>query len=332
MRAPGFYFRPPGFASRMLAPLAAIYGAVAAARMRRAGARASVPVICVGNPTLGGAGKTPTALAIAGLLAGMGERPVFISRGYGGSNAGPLAVDPARHQAKEVGDEPLLLARAFPTIVAHDRAAGAALAAEQGANVIVLDDGFQNPALAKDFSFLVIDRAIGIGNAAVFPAGPLRAPLRAQLERADAIVLIGNGDSNAGAGARLPVFSARLVPDPATAMIFSGKKALAFAGIGHPEKFFATLGEAGIETVERMSFADHHRYTAEDAWTLMNAAAARGLVLMTTEKDLVRMHGDPALLELAAVTRALPVRLEFSDDVPIRRMLGAAIEKARARI
>ncbi|MEX2128300.1 MAG: tetraacyldisaccharide 4'-kinase [Xanthobacteraceae bacterium] len=319
----------------MLAPLAAIYGTVAAARMKRAGARAAVPVICIGNPTLGGAGKTPAALAIAEMLAGMGERPAFISRGYGGRSAGPIVVDPARHHASEVGDEPLLLARAFPTIVARDRVAGAELAAKRGASIIVLDDGFQNPALAKDVSLLLIDGAIGIGNGAVFPAGPLRAPLRAQLELAQGVVLVGvetDGISKLASGTALPVFIAKLVPDAATAMILSGKKALAFAGIGHPEKFFTTLADIGVEAVERMSFPDHHRYSAKDVRTLINAAATRGLVLLTTEKDLARMQGDPAQLELAAAARTLPVRLEFSDDVAVRRLLEAALAKARARI
>jgi tetraacyldisaccharide 4'-kinase len=266
------------------------------------------------------------------MLAGMGERPVFLSRGYGGREAGPAAVDPARDRADKVGDEPLLLARAFPTIVARDRVAGAELAVQRGASVVVLDDGFQNPALVKDLSLLVIDGGIGIGNGRVFPAGPLRAPLRAQLELAQGVVLIGIESaeiSKLARGTQLPVFTARLVPDAATALILAGKKALAFAGIGHPEKFFATLAEIGVELVERIAFPDHHRYSADDARMLINAAAARGLVPLTTEKDHARMQGDPALLELAAAARTLPVRIEFTDDVALKRLLSAAFAKAR---
>jgi tetraacyldisaccharide 4'-kinase len=163
----------------------------------------------------------------------------------------------------------------------------------------------------------------------------LRAPLRAQLELAQGVVLVGvetNGISKLASGTALPVFTAKLVPDATAAMILSGKKALAFAGIGHPEKFFATLADIGVEAVERMSFPDHHRYSAEDARTLINAAATRGLVLLTTEKDVAGMQGDPAQLELAAAARTLPVRLEFSDEVAVRRLLEAALAKARARI
>jgi tetraacyldisaccharide 4'-kinase len=335
MHAPRFYFRPRGIAATLLAPLGAIYGTVAAARMRRVGLRASVPVICIGNLTLGGAGKTPTAIAIAALLAELGERPVFVSRGYSGREAGPLLVDPAEHDAATVGDEPLLLAREFATIVARDRVAGANLAEQHNASVIVLDDGFQNPSLAKDVSILVIDATVGVGNGAVFPAGPLRAPLRTQLELAHAVVLVGMGANAMAAlahGVELPVFAARLAPEAATSMILAGQKALAFAGIGHPEKFFATLAEIGVEPTERIAFPDHHRYSAEDARRLIETAAMRGLALLTTEKDLIRMKGDPALAQLSEAARALPVRLEFTDAVQVRRMLQAALAKARQRI
>lgn len=333
MRAPGFYSRPPGLASFLLLPFAMLYGAVATWRMQRPGERAGVPVVCIGNPTLGGAGKTPTAIAVAQLLAAMGERPAFVSRGYGGSDAGPVQVDTSAHGAARVGDEPLLLARYFSTFVARDRLAGARLAAAGGASVLVLDDGFQNPSLAKDCSLLVIDGATGIGNGDVFPAGPLRAPLAAQLSLAQGVVRVGAGaasrtvESQAGVMG-LPVFAARLLPDPVAATALRGKKILAFAGIGRPEKFFASLRDLGADVVETRSFDDHHRFSASEARELLHAARARGLVLITTEKDVVRMRGDPALAELAAQAKALPVRLAFADEDGVRRLLERTLRKA----
>lgn len=330
MRAPGFYFQLPGLLCNLLSPLGAAYGAVASARMRRPGTRVSVPVICVGNPTLGGAGKTPTALALAGMLAQMGERPCFISRGYGGTAAGPIEVDSDRHSAKEVGDEPLLLARAFPTVVARDRVAGAKLAVQRGANVIVLDDGFQSPSLEKDCALLVIDRERGVGNGRVFPAGPLRAPLDAQLGLAQGIVLVGEGRAADGIAKeaqrrKLAVLTAKLVPDSAAAAELAGRKVLAFAGIGHPEKFFATLAALGAEIAEARAFADHHRFSASEAESLVGAAKASGLTLVTTEKDLARIKGELALATLAAQARALPVRLRFEDEVAVRELLRRAL-------
>ena len=269
MREPSFWWRDAGLAAAVLAPAAQVYGAVAAHRMAREGRRAGAPVVCIGNPTVGGAGKTPLALAVVRILAAMGERPVLLSRGYGGKLAGPLRVDPARHHAGEVGDEPLLLARAAPTIVARDRVKGAAAALAAGASVIVMDDGFQNPSLAKDFSVLVVDARRGIGNGRVIPAGPMRASLAAQLTRADALVVVGESAGAAAvdacALARLPVFAARLVPDRDFIAALGGGRALAFAGIGDPEKFFATLAAAGIAVAARRAFADHHRYSPSEA-------------------------------------------------------------------
>ena len=219
MRDPAFWWRKAGLRAALLAPVAAGYGAIAAGRMARTGARAEMPVLCVGNFTLGGAGKTPTVMALAKLLADAGEKPFCLSRGYGGSAAGPKLVNVHGDHADQVGDEALLLARAAPTIVSRDRVAGAALAKSQGASVIIMDDGLQNASLKKDFTLAVIDGKRGIGNACVFPAGPLRAPLAAQLARTDALLVMGDGD-----GARdvmslaekrgLPVLHGRLVPDP----------------------------------------------------------------------------------------------------------------------
>jgi tetraacyldisaccharide 4'-kinase len=334
MRAPGFYYRRPGLASFLLLPFGLAYGAVAAARMKRPGVRVGVPVVCVGNPTLGGAGKTPTALAIAHLLAAMGEKPIFLSRGYRGNDAGPVLVDSTQHNAASVGDEPLLLAGHFPVVVAHDRVAGARLAAGHGASVLVMDDGFQNPALTKDMSLLVVDGESGIGNGDVFPAGPLRAPLHAQLALAHGVVRIGTGEASNSVeqqakSAGLPVFAARLVPDAQSAAALKGERLLAFAGIGRPKKFFDTLRALGADVVEGRDFADHHRYSASEARELLLAARVRKLTLVTTEKDHARMQGDTALAELAAAARTLPVRLEFNDETAVQSLLERALAGAR---
>ena len=333
MRAPGFHYRRPGLAAFVLLPFAMAYGAVASWRMRQRGARGALPVICIGNPTLGGAGKTPTAIAVAQLLAAMGERPAFLSRGYGGSERGPLLVDPARHNARQVGDEPLLLAGVFPTIVARERVSGAALAARQGATVVVMDDGFQNPSLVKDLSLLVVDAATGIGNGDVFPAGPLRAPLHAQLALAQAVVRVGRGEASdfieaQAKAAGLNIFAADLAPDPRIAASLKGRKLLAFAGIGHPRKFFATLRALGAVVSDARAFADHHRYSAAEARELLETAIGRGLMLATTEKDLARMKGDAMLAELAAQSTALPVRLQFEDEEGVRKLLERTLKRA----
>src|SRR5262249_35122319 len=292
MREPSFWWGEASLASAMLAPLAAIYGAVARARFRGRGRLAAAAVVCIANSTGGGAGKTPRALAVAGMLAGAGEQPVFLSRGYGGTLAGPVLVDPTRHRAQDVGDEPLLLARTAPTIVARDRVKGAGIAA--GASAIVMDDGFHNPSLAKDFSVLVVDARRGIGNGRVIPAGPLRAPLDAQLARAHALVVVGpaTGGSAITEIARdrdIPVFRASLQADSAFIAGLAGHRLLAFAGIGDPQKFFATLAEAGAALAATRSFADHHRYTRREAAALCEEADRKGLTLVTTEKDLARL-------------------------------------------
>ena len=268
MRAPAFWWRKPGLAAALLEPIGRIYGAVAASRLKQAGARTAVPVICIGNPTVGGAGKTPTALAVAQMLIADGERPAFLTRGYGGTHKGPVWVAP-QHDAAEIGDEPQLLSRRAPTVVARDRAAGAALAVTRDISAIVMDDGFQNPALAKDLSILVVDGRRGIGNGRIFPAAPLRAPLGNQLAHAQAVLIIGevSGATPVAGAARargLPLFQGRLVPDAGTVAALRGRKVLAYAGIGDPENFFATLATAGIETVGRRSFPDHHVYSRDE--------------------------------------------------------------------
>jgi tetraacyldisaccharide 4'-kinase len=329
MREPAFWWRS-GTGS-LLAPVGAIYGAVAALRLRRRGIRAGMPVICLGNLTVGGAGKTPAALAVAHLLLAAHQRPFFLSRGYGGRLAGPLRVSPTLHRATDVGDEPLLLTRLAPTIVARDRVAGAKLAQFAGATVIVMDDGFQNPSLHKDLAILVVDGRRGIGNGRIIPAGPLRAPLGSQLDRAQALVLVGPADgaaaiSTAARRRGLAVFHGRLAPEPDVVAAIGRRQVLAFAGIGNPAKFFATLSEAGVDIAARRSFPDHHRYTAAQAQDLVARADAAGLMLLTTEKDLVRLAGDPQLGLLAARANALPVRLVIEEGDAFRQLVLDAVK------
>jgi tetraacyldisaccharide 4'-kinase len=329
MRDPAFWWRDGSLAAALLAPFAAGYGAIAARRMAQSGTRAGVPVICVGNFTLGGAGKTPTVLMLAKMLQEAGETPCCLSRGYGGNEAGPRRVDVQTDSAERVGDEPLLLARAAPTIVSHDRVAGAKAAAD--ASVIVMDDGLQNGALAKDFTIAVIDGRRGIGNGKIFPAGPLRAPLDAQMARTDALLVIGDnlntGKVTVAAGGR-PVFHGRLAPDAAALTALKSRNVFAFAGIGDPEKFFDTLTQAGIAVTQRKAFADHHRFTGEEAAELEMQAEHEGLTLVTTEKDHARMSGDPALAALAARAQVLPVTLVVDEVEKLRALVLGKIRRA----
>jgi tetraacyldisaccharide 4'-kinase len=320
MRAPAFWWRqqPSPFSVLLQAP-AALYAAIAARRMRRPGARAPLPVVCIGNFTVGGSGKTPAALAVAALLASREQRPFFLSRGYGGRLAGPIRVDPAKHRARDVGDEPLLLARAFPVVVSRDRPAGAKLCAAQGASLVVMDDGLQNASLVKDLAIAVVDGASGIGNGLCLPAGPLRAPLAAQWPHVHAVIVVGDGapgDVIAGEAQRrgIPVLTARLEADPEVAARLRGRRILAFAGIGRPEKFFATLDACGAAVVQTQSFPDHHPFTADEIDALVAAAAAEDLHLVTTEKDLVRIAALGEVLGGSARIQALPVRLAIDES------------------
>lgn len=319
MREPAFWWRKAGLTSSLLAPAAACYGTIAAWRMAKTSVRASVPVLCVGNFTLGGAGKTPTALWLAKMLKDAGERPFCLSRGYGGSIAGPRLVAADTDSAAQVGDEALLLARAAPTMIACDRVAGAQAAAAGGASVVVMDDGLQNASLVKDFTLAVVDGRRGIGNGCVFPAGPLRAPLATQLAHTDALLIIGEGD--AGVKSDLPILRGKLIPDPAAIDALKARKVLAFAGIGDPDKFFATAAAAGIAIAQRRLFADHHRFTAEEAADLIMQAEHGGLTLLTTEKDRARMTGEPVLAALVAKAHVLPVTLVVDEAEKLRALV-----------
>jgi tetraacyldisaccharide 4'-kinase len=270
--------------------------------------KAAVPVVCVGNLVAGGAGKTPTVLALVEILRGLGRRPVCLTRGYGGRERGPLLVDPAMHDWRAVGDEALLLAAAAPTIVAADRIAGAQLAMKHG-DVLVLDDGFQNPALAKDFSLLVVDADYGLGNGRVMPAGPLRERPADGFARAEAVLRIaGLAGPPPGPPAWLPsgavLLEARLVP--AAGGDWRGRRVVAFAGIGRPEKFFRTLAGLGAELVDLRPFPDHHPYTPDEVMQAVDAARAADATPVTTAKDAVRL--PPAA---RAMVEVLPVTLAF---------------------
>jgi tetraacyldisaccharide 4'-kinase len=334
MRDPAFWWAERSAAAALLAPVGSCYGAIAAQRMAQQGERAPVPVVCVGNFTVGGAGKTPTAIALARLVQTLGHLPFFLSRGYGGRAKGPVRVE---HQgADEVGDEPLLLSRVAPTIVARHRPAGARMAAEGGADVIIMDDGLQNPSLAKDLAIAVLDGRRGIGNGRTFPAGPLRAPLEAQFDHVHAILLVGCAGRaaqpaiDAAQKRGLPVLQGELRPEPEAVAALAGRPALAFAGIADPGKFFATLDACGIPTPLRRPFPDHHRYTGEEMAALVARARQDGLTLVTTEKDLVRMRGDPAAIDLIGRTSVLPVTLAFSDAAAIRAILRDKLPGKRA--
>jgi tetraacyldisaccharide 4'-kinase len=330
MREPAFWWQP-GTGS-LLSPFAGIYGAAAALRMRATGSSVGVPVICLGNLTVGGAGKTPAALAVVHILLAAHERPFFLSRGYGGQWPGPVRVEPSIHSAANVGDEPLLLARLAPTIVARDRLKGAKAARHGGATVIVMDDGFQNPALAKQLAILLVDGRRGIGNGRVIPAGPLRAPLETQMARAQALIFVGPRAKLAFIAERarrynIAIFHGRLEPDRQTIAALGSRKVLAFAGIGDPQKFFTTLTQRGITIGEHAAFPDHHPYTIAEAQALIARADAANLVLLTTEKDLARLSGDARLSVLAARANALPVHLVVEEAEAFRDLILRAIKR-----
>ncbi len=326
MRTPAFWSDPDSRAGRLLAPLGWAVGAATLARMGRQGERAGIPVVCIGNPTVGGSGKTPVAQLIASRLAAMGRRPAVLLRGYGGSLAGPLVVGPGA-TAAEFGDEALLHARASLTVVARDRVAGARLAVASGADILVMDDGFQNPSLAKDLSMLVVDGSYGLGNGRILPAGPLRAHFEPQLARAEALVVVGSGVAGDALAARAAiagrtVLRVLLRVDDAEAAWLAGRDVLAFCGIGRPAKFAETLGQTGARNAVLRPFADHHAYTEEDAARLLAEAARTGLPLVTTEKDAVKLAGSPKLAELAAAARVVPVRAVADDEAVLDRLLA----------
>jgi tetraacyldisaccharide 4'-kinase len=320
MRAPEFWGEPPGLISGLLAPVGAAIDA--AGRMRRALAhpyRAPVPVICVGNLVVGGAGKTPVVLALTKLLNERGLTPHVVMRGYGGRLPGPVRADPAIHDAAAIGDEALLAAVRAPCWASRDRAAGVRAAASAGAQVILLDDGFQNPSVVKDLSLLVVDAAYGFGNGRLLPAGPLRERIDAGLARADAIVLLdGNGTPSTLQGAALPLLRAELAPVDGGR--FAGQRVIAFAGIGRPGKFFATLRQLGADVVAEYPFADHHPFSDAEMAALRGAAEQERAIAVTTEKDWVRLSPEGR-----AGIACLRVEIGWRDAERLRVLLAPVL-------
>jgi tetraacyldisaccharide 4'-kinase len=317
MRAPEFWEErdyTAKFAAITLSPVGWIYGATVAWKARHAHPyRSPAKVVCVGNLTAGGTGKTPITIAIAQAVERRKRRTVILSRGYGGKMRGPAFVDLAHDTFEETGDEALLLASAAPVIVARDRAGGAKLAEREYADIIVMDDGFQNFTLAKDLALVVVDAQTGFGNCRIMPAGPLREDIAQGLTRADAVVLVGEG-SPALPDFNRPVLRARLVPVDVLGL--QGARVLAFAGIGRPEKFFATLRSLGAQIVEAREYADHYAYTASEFARLRARAKAADAQLITTEKDFVRL--TPAERQ---DVQFVPVRAMFDDPAALDSLL-----------
>lgn len=338
-RAPAFWWRRRSILATLLSPIGSVVGARTLARMEATPGAVPVPVICVGNPTVGGAGKTPTALALLARLAARGARPFALLRGHGGSARAPLVVDPTRHGADLVGDEALLLAQAAATVVSGgDRLAGARLAVAEGATHIIMDDGFQNPTLLKDAALLVVDRAVGVGNAHVLPAGPLRAPLAPQLARADALLLVGPAPeddprpelAHAAEAAGCTLLDGRLEPDAGAIGALKGCPLYAFAGIGRPEKFFRMLVDEGLVLSAWKAFADHHPFTPAEISTLQEEADRMGWTLVTTQKDAARL-ASPAFDEVREDISVVPATLRLTDDGALDALIELAETRAAAR-
>ena len=324
VKAPAFWYRPPGIAAALLTPAAAAYGAIARRRWQAATPhRVPVPVLCVGNLVAGGAGKTPVALACLAAIQDRGIAAHALTRGYGGRLAGPTQVDLAVHDAVAVGDEALLLAAAAPTWVARYRPAGAMAAVESGGRAVVMDDGFQNPSLVKDLSILVVDGGTAFGNGRLLPAGPLREPMAAGLARAQAAVVLGADRTGVAAWLAeygLPVLTGRLVPVTGLSWLRSGR-VVAFAGIGRPAKFFDMLVASGADVAATRGFPDHHRFSADEVMRLLDMATAHGAMLVTTAKDYARLTP-----EQREMVRPVPVRIAWDDPERLAGLVATLFE------
>jgi tetraacyldisaccharide 4'-kinase len=323
MRTPDFWRRGQGgLNAMMLAPFGWIYGFVSESRISTVEPwRVAVKVVCVGNLVAGGAGKTPVAASIAKRLLDAGSNPHFLSRGYGGTSKGPLLVEPGKHRSADVGDEPLLLARLCPTWVAVNRQRGCEAAAQAGAGVVVMDDGHQNPVVAKDLSIVVFDGGFGFGNGHAIPAGPLREPAAFGLRRADAVVIIGKDVTGIAedlekAGYQGPVLTARVEPTP-EARELSGKPVIAFAGIGRPDKFLSTLRSIGCDVRRFHSFPDHHVYAAGEISTILDEAETFDAQAVSTEKDWVRLPDD-----VKDRVTAVGVTIAWDDEAALDALLS----------
>jgi len=334
--APPFWWKKAGWQAWALSPLSYLYGKGSSQRMgQRPTESVDVPVICIGNLIVGGAGKTPTAMLIAKFAKRAKLKPGFLSRGYGGGISKTTLVDLEKHNAHDVGDEPLLLAGIAKTVISADRAAGAKMLVKEGCNFIVMDDGFQNPKLTKDFSLVVVDSKRGIGNGFSMPAGPLRVPLKSQLLLASAILVIGDAPGadkiiRFAARAGKPVFhaSTRIV-DPAK---WKNRQVIAYAGIADPSKLFDSLREAGAEVIETIPFGDHHHFTKDEANELIKKSKLRKMQLVTTSKDRARLHGvHKHQTDLAAVSEVLQVELVFDEPTVLQRVVRETLNNAKRR-
>jgi len=334
--APPFWWNKPDWRAWSLYPLSWLYGSVARSRMDRAPrVPVNAPVICVGNFTVGGAGKTPTALALADAALAAGHKPGFLSRGYRGSLRTTTIVDPTRHNARDVGDEPMLLAARALTVVSPDRLQGARKLLAEGADLIIMDDGFQSASIRFDFALLVVDADRGIGNGHVIPGGPMRAPMLDQMRHATALLVIGEGVAadavirSAGRAAK-PIYKGVFgVPG---ADRFKDRQVLAFAAIGNPDKFFESLQATGARIVERRSFGDHHVFTEDEITELMDLAQKQNLEIVTTSKDMVRLAGGHGKAQdLARKASVLEVELRLEQDDLLNRMIEQAVAGFKKR-
>ena len=296
------YWQSNSFISKLLTPLGYIYGTLTGLRIKlKKPKKAEIPVICIGNITAGGTGKTPVSISVAKLLSNEMFHPYFVSRGYGGKLQN-IIVNNKKHTAHDVGDEPLLLSKQAPVVVNADRYKAAKTAIEQGADVIIMDDGFQNPGLFKDLSFLVFDGHYGIGNGKIIPAGPLRETLENGAKRADAVIILGRDQHDLAQRCGLPVFFGHTEAAQTT---INNQDVIAFAGIGHPQKFYHTLKQQGFNVVKTLDFPDHHFYTREELDTIIKEAQKLNAQIYTTGKDFVKIpalyHNDINVLDVAVV-------------------------------
>ena len=325
---PQWWYGRDDWRARLLSPLGHVYGWVAGYRALRSGARVACPVVCVGNFTAGGTGKTPLALTTAKIVQDAGRKPAFLTRGFGGSHVGPIWLDEKRHTARDVGDEPLLLAKVAPVMVARDRARGAdaIVQSDEKFDVIVMDDGLQNASLHKDLVIAVVDGQRGFGNGRVIPAGPLRAPLKVQTALADAVVInqgfrshapdapVQSAEQIRPEGFAGPVFHANILVSGDTAWIRNAR-VLAYAGIGNPQRFFDLLRHLGADTVDTVVFGDHQELSDQQATDILGRAEKQDLTLVTTEKDWVRLvDNEAARGALKRKSKGIPISLTFAPD------------------
>lgn len=317
MKTPSFWNKKSLF-SYILLPFGCLYHFITCLRIKiKKPYKAPIPVICVGNITAGGTGKTPVSIAIADILIKNGKKPFFISRGYGGKLSN-VVVNNAEHLPNEVGDEPLLLSKKAPVCINSNRAEAAKLAINNGADILIMDDGFQNPTLYKNLSFLVFNGKIGIGNSMVIPAGPLRESFNSGTKRADAIIIIGNDETGLSSKTKLPVFFADIKEDTP---IVKNKNVYAFAGIGYPQKLYQSLENVGLNVVKTKDFPDHHFYTKEELNDIIKTAKEENLTIFTTSKDFVKIP-----IDLQKFFNVLEIKISWRDKTSFEQFLKKKIE------